>query len=219
MTACNSANLVDHAGPGMLPKNSEPRLAQVTDGLSNTILYAESAGRPFLYRRNHRSAPCRAIGSTAAAGCAPERTSASMVPATTASRFPAPAPSTAPTATISAAHPFPHPYYGSEGSGEAYAFHPGGANFAFGDGSVRLLSDNISIREFARLVTRDGGEAFEPVTTGPQAPDDRSIIRVRRGTPRAARLSQWAHTSVHNRYAGTTPGGVLHSARSTVHHP
>ena len=56
--------------------------------------------------------------------------------------------------------PFPHPYYGSEGSGEAYAFHPGGANFAFGDGSVRLLSQEISIREFARLVTRDSGESI-----------------------------------------------------------
>jgi len=48
------ANLVDYAGAGMLPKNTEPRLAQVTDGLSNTILYGESAGRPFLYRGNHR---------------------------------------------------------------------------------------------------------------------------------------------------------------------
>src|SRR5437762_11224366 len=48
------ANLVDYAGAGMLPKNSEPRLAQVTDGLSNTILYGESADRPYLYRGNHR---------------------------------------------------------------------------------------------------------------------------------------------------------------------
>jgi hypothetical protein len=28
------------------------------------------------------------------------------------------------------------------------------------DGSARFLSQNISLREFAKLVTRDGGEAI-----------------------------------------------------------
>jgi prepilin-type processing-associated H-X9-DG protein len=53
---------------------------------------------------------------------------------------------------------FPHPYYVSVGTGEPYAFHPGGANFCMGDGSVKWLNENIDIREFARLVTRNGGE-------------------------------------------------------------
>ena len=53
---------------------------------------------------------------------------------------------------------FPHPYYGSEGTAEAFAFHPGGANFAFGDGSVKLINSTIDIREFARLITRNGNE-------------------------------------------------------------
>ena len=49
--------LVDVGGPagaGILTKNGSPRLANVTDGLSNTILYAESAGRPYVYRRGLR---------------------------------------------------------------------------------------------------------------------------------------------------------------------
>ena len=54
---------------------------------------------------------------------------------------------------------FPHPYYGSEGTAEAFAFHPVGAIFAFGDGSVHIIASTIGIREFARLVTRQGGEA------------------------------------------------------------
>jgi hypothetical protein len=57
-----------------------------------------------------------------------------------------------------AATPFPHPYYGSEGTAEAFSFHPGGAIFGLGDGSVRFIGDTISIREFARLVTRAGAE-------------------------------------------------------------
>jgi prepilin-type processing-associated H-X9-DG protein len=53
---------------------------------------------------------------------------------------------------------FPHPYYGSEGTAEAFAFHPAGINVAMGDGSVRFIQESISIREFARLVTRANGE-------------------------------------------------------------
>ncbi len=47
-----AAGLVDRSGTGMLPKNGKPKLADVKDGLSYTIMYAESAGRPFLYRRD-----------------------------------------------------------------------------------------------------------------------------------------------------------------------
>ena len=53
---------------------------------------------------------------------------------------------------------FPHPYYGSFGTGETFSFHPGGAHVALGDGSVRFLGETIGIREYARLVTRDNGE-------------------------------------------------------------
>ena len=39
--------------------------------------------------------------------------------------------------------------YGSLGSGEVYAFHPGGANVALGDGSARLISRDTPIAVFA----------------------------------------------------------------------
>jgi prepilin-type N-terminal cleavage/methylation domain-containing protein/prepilin-type processing-associated H-X9-DG protein len=41
---------------------------------------------------------------------------------------------------------------------EIYAFHPGGANALFADGSVHFLKETISVRSIAALVTRAGVE-------------------------------------------------------------
>ena len=45
------AGLVDAAGLGMMPVNLRSTLENVRDGLSNTLLLVESAGRPMVYRR------------------------------------------------------------------------------------------------------------------------------------------------------------------------
>jgi prepilin-type N-terminal cleavage/methylation domain-containing protein/prepilin-type processing-associated H-X9-DG protein len=41
---------------------------------------------------------------------------------------------------------------------EIYSFHPGGANFLFGDGSVHFIRQTIAPLTFAALYTRAGGE-------------------------------------------------------------
>jgi prepilin-type processing-associated H-X9-DG protein len=41
---------------------------------------------------------------------------------------------------------------------DVYSFHLGGANFLFGDSSVRFLRADTDVREFVRMVTRIGGE-------------------------------------------------------------
>jgi prepilin-type N-terminal cleavage/methylation domain-containing protein/prepilin-type processing-associated H-X9-DG protein len=41
---------------------------------------------------------------------------------------------------------------------EIYSFHQGGANFLFGDGSVHFISQNIAPTTFGALYTRAGGE-------------------------------------------------------------
>jgi prepilin-type N-terminal cleavage/methylation domain-containing protein/prepilin-type processing-associated H-X9-DG protein len=45
---------------------------------------------------------------------------------------------------------------------EVYAFHSGGANAVFADGSVHFLRASMDIRVLARLITRAGGEVVGP---------------------------------------------------------
>lgn len=43
---------------------------------------------------------------------------------------------------------------------EAFAFHPGGVNALFGDGSVHLLKSTINLATLRYLVTLKGGEVI-----------------------------------------------------------
>lgn len=144
-------------GLGLLAYNVVTRLPDITDGLSKTIMYAESGGRPYLYRRGKlaetfptvrvngggwcRPASDMSIDGSSGDGvsdvgpCAINCTNGHDIGAT-----------------------FPHPYYNSVGTSEPYSFHPGGANFAMGDGAVKWINDSVDIREFARYVTRNGAE-------------------------------------------------------------
>ncbi len=154
-----AANLVDVAGEGILTKNGEPRMADVLDGLSNTILYAESAGRPILYRRGRKigGLPNQRVNAGGWSRPASDfSVDGSSYDGTT---LPGPCPINCTNGEDVGSLPFPLPYYGSEGTAEAYAFHPNGANFALGDASVQFIRQTIGMHEFARLVTRSGGES------------------------------------------------------------
>jgi prepilin-type processing-associated H-X9-DG protein len=54
----------------------------------------------------------------------------------------------------------PSSRYGPDGTGAVYGFHSGGLNALFADGSVNFVQQNIDIRIFAALVTRNGGEVI-----------------------------------------------------------
>jgi prepilin-type processing-associated H-X9-DG protein len=129
----------------------------VRDGLSNTILVAESAGRPFLYRngvlvgappsvRVEGGAWCRPASELWLSGSTPDGTSI-------------PGPCALNCTNGQQVGTYPDPYYGVDGTGQIYAFHTGGANLVFGDGAVHFLSANTNIAVVAALVTRAGGEA------------------------------------------------------------
>ncbi|HEX3727044.1 MAG TPA: DUF1559 domain-containing protein [Pirellulales bacterium] len=166
----SGSTIVDQNVPdltGMLLRNAVTTLRQVTDGTSHTIMLAEDAGRPYIYQKSqkigdlpdHRAngggwaRPASDMGldgfdpatGTCPGPCAINCTNGDDIYVVTKG---------APNSSGS----FPYTFYQSNGTGETFAFHPGGANILFGDGSVQFLNEQIDIRVFARLVTRKGNE-------------------------------------------------------------
>ena len=153
--------LVDFAGPGILIKNGEPRLADVTDGLSNTIMYAESAGRPYVYRKGKVKFGNLPNQRVNAGGWSRPASDFSVDGSTyDGVSTPGPCAVNCTNGEDIGSQTYPYPYYGSEGTAEAYSFHPTGIQVVFGDGSTRFINENIPIREFARLVTKAQNETI-----------------------------------------------------------
>jgi prepilin-type N-terminal cleavage/methylation domain-containing protein/prepilin-type processing-associated H-X9-DG protein len=151
--------LVDNYGPGAMPKNeARPRLADITDGTSNTIMVAESAGRPNLWRAGRLVGVPPAIRVNG--GGWSRAATAFSIEGSSADGTTFPGPCAINCTNGEDATTYPDPYYGRDGSGAIYAFHTGGANAVFGDGSVHFLHQSISIRTLAALVTRGGGEVI-----------------------------------------------------------
>jgi prepilin-type N-terminal cleavage/methylation domain-containing protein/prepilin-type processing-associated H-X9-DG protein len=120
---------------GVLTQNRMVRVTDILDGASNTLLMAEAAGRPKLYRAG-RLVPGVSDGAAwAARGLLQGRGS-------TPDGLVQPGP-----CAINCTN-----------QREVYSFHPYGANVVMADGSVRLLKASIDIRVFASLVTRAGRE-------------------------------------------------------------
>jgi prepilin-type N-terminal cleavage/methylation domain-containing protein len=160
-------NLIDPSGslnsegyPGILEyQNPKASFKDVTDGLSNTILYAESVGRPFIYRKNLKVSEDATIARVNGGGW-PRPASDILV-----FGFTADGKEPFGTCAVNCANGldtvlrnYPDPQFATYGTSAPYGFHSGLALHAFGDGSVRGISENIDIRDYAKLVTRAGEE-------------------------------------------------------------
>jgi prepilin-type N-terminal cleavage/methylation domain-containing protein/prepilin-type processing-associated H-X9-DG protein len=119
------------------PTYTGTRLVAITDGTSNTILLAEDAGRPRLWQAGN-AGPAQALsggpwnsfkGPIILRGSTSDGT---VQPGQCA--------------------------LNCTNDGEVYAFHSGGANTVFADGSVHFLNVGMDIRIMARLITRAGNE-------------------------------------------------------------
>jgi prepilin-type N-terminal cleavage/methylation domain-containing protein len=110
------------------------RLTDITDGASNTLLYAEDAGRPKLWE-NRRLVPGELVTGGPWSG-------RNLIWGSPFDRGTPPWP-----CAINCTN-----------HREVYSFHPGGANAVRADGAVHFLRAGIHISILARLVTRAGGE-------------------------------------------------------------
>jgi prepilin-type N-terminal cleavage/methylation domain-containing protein/prepilin-type processing-associated H-X9-DG protein len=126
---------------GLLQFNNPAKVGDVTDGLSNTIMLGEIAGRPQVYQQG-RLVPD--ASPTQGAGWGDPLNGESWM-----------AGSLFDGTGMTGACVINCTNLTTRG---LYSFHSGGANVLLGDGSVRLLSSGISPGTFAALVTRAGGE-------------------------------------------------------------
>ncbi|MCE9530063.1 MAG: DUF1559 domain-containing protein, partial [Planctomycetes bacterium] len=148
------------AREGILIRNEVAKLEAVSDGLSNSIMIVESAGRPSLFRKGAKvgtpptqrvngggwSRPASDLifkGSTADGTSSPGTCAANCTNGVD-------------TGTTA----FPHPTYGTDGTSEPYSFHSAGVSAVMGDSSVRFIRSSTNIVTFAAMITRDGGEVF-----------------------------------------------------------
>jgi prepilin-type N-terminal cleavage/methylation domain-containing protein/prepilin-type processing-associated H-X9-DG protein len=115
------------------------RVSDVQDGLSTTLVAAEDAGRPFLFRAGKQSGMITDNG-----GCWASDTNEYITHGYNDTGTASPG-----ACAVNCIN-----------SNEMYAFHPGGATVLMGDGSVTFLRTTVKIRIVGRLITRNGGEAI-----------------------------------------------------------
>jgi prepilin-type N-terminal cleavage/methylation domain-containing protein len=143
--------------PGILEKNNPSvKATSVTDGLSNTIMIAESAGRPQIYQLGKPvgTVPAQKVNG---GGWARPASDLDYLPSTPdGTTYPGSCAFNCTNGYNFAT--YPDPVFGTEGTGVPYSFHTSGINVLLGDGSVRFVTAGMSVATFAALVTRANGE-------------------------------------------------------------
>jgi len=139
------------AGVGLFYRNSRNRIANVTDGLSNTI---------FIGERSSNHSPSTWTGAVTGGRCPAWM---ATIPPTPYAPPPGPAYDNADydealvLAHGNATH-VPNADFPIYDPDTFYSMHPGGANFLFGDGSVHFLTSGIDGIVYTGLCTIAGGE-------------------------------------------------------------
>jgi prepilin-type N-terminal cleavage/methylation domain-containing protein len=139
----------DDGSPGnlgiiSLPPLSATRIEDITDGTSNTLLFVEVAGRPKFYGNK---------GLIAGASTVPQGGGGWADPFGYALTNGSLSDGSGDQPGTCAAN--------CSNNGEIYAFHPGGFNAAFGDGTVRFVSETITLNQLGSLISKAGGEVID----------------------------------------------------------
>ncbi len=146
-----SALFAELKGPGItpilgVPTTGKNTISRVQDGLSNTILICEDAGRPEYWVGN-RLDPSRRLND---GGWGHHEADYGLDGAISKTDPRGPG----------------NCVINCHNNNETYAFHPGGAQHVFGDASTGFLSDEITPQVYAALITAKGG-GMTPAETSP----------------------------------------------------
>lgn len=128
----------------VMHRNSRNNFASIVDGSSNTIMVAETAGRPTVFRR--RAASTSATNDQGI-GWADSEGAYSLDGSSVDGTREGCTPSQGCTAAMNVRN-----------DNEPYSFHTGGASFLFADGHVSFLDQQIELSILAALCTRAAGE-------------------------------------------------------------
>ena len=148
------------------PPDLPVKIADILDGTSNTIMIVEDAGRPGWYGSKglvqpDGFTPVEGTYNGTASGPAPQGGGAWADPL----NYIATNGSDPSGSGIAAGGNFdgipPAPWScanGCSNDSEIFAFHPGGSNACFGDGSVRFVVNGVTMQQMTALLSRAGGE-------------------------------------------------------------
>ncbi len=138
---------------GGLIKNQETRVAEITDGMSNTLMFVEKASAPDVYmgrgnmspisgETNQTIAALDSLGPAKLHGIDPNcpRSNASEIAERCKRKANA---GNAP--------------FNVTNDGEAYSFHPGIIVVSSMDGATHTLSESMDLKLFGSMITRGGG--------------------------------------------------------------
>jgi prepilin-type N-terminal cleavage/methylation domain-containing protein len=138
-TALESAGLVDVSAntTGVLQVNQTWSIPEIRDGTSNTSVITEDAGRPDRWQAGKVTSP-----GTQTDGSWADRDNEYITHGFTADGVTSPGTC----------------HTNCTNNNEVYAFHTGGANHVFADGSVHFISSKMDIRMFVKLLTKSGND-------------------------------------------------------------
>jgi len=135
---------------GVLTSNSGTRIAEISDGTSQTLVVTEDAARPVFWTRLGRGPDDNEPGGgnfsvkngrVRGAGWADPANGIPLHSVTTDG--------------LSVPGPCP---INCTNNNEAFSFHPEGVNILFADGGVRFVSEHVGLETYAAWITRDGNE-------------------------------------------------------------
>jgi len=143
------------ARAGALAKNVKNSLRDITDGTSNTFLIGEAAGQPDCYL----SSGLMTAAQFAAYSDDKVQSSGGRFVAVDGTGWADPdCGFSINGATADGLDKYGPAMVNAINISEVFSFHPGGANMAMADGSVRFVSETIRTGTFVQLATRSGGE-------------------------------------------------------------